>query len=171
MTYYIYHIPNVKIGCSTNPKRRLKQQGYSSFEILETHDCIDSASVRERQLQKEYGYPIDKILYKDAIARWGSYAGKRNKQQSKAGTISMKKRWKDSYDKELENQKKATEAAILVNSKSVLQYDLKGNYIKEFKSLADAERSLNLSNRTSAIWKCCNQLQKTGKGFIWKYKD
>lgn len=65
--YYIYHIPNVKIGCSTNPKQRVKKQGYSSFKILETHDCIDSASVREMELQKEYGYTVDDALYKHSI--------------------------------------------------------------------------------------------------------
>ena len=65
--YYIYHIPNVKIGCSTNPKKRVNQQGYQSFEILETHDCIDSVSVREQELQKEYGYTVDDALYKHSI--------------------------------------------------------------------------------------------------------
>jgi len=67
MTYYIYHIPNVKIGCSTNPKHRVKKQGYSSFKILETHDCIDSASDRERELQKEYGYKVDIVPYKVSV--------------------------------------------------------------------------------------------------------
>ena len=54
--YYLYHIPNVKIGCTNNPKRRIKSQGYTDYEILETHDCIDTASKREKELQDEYGY-------------------------------------------------------------------------------------------------------------------
>ena len=61
--YYIYHIPNVKIGCSSQPKRRITKQGYTDFEILETHDDIDVASKREIELQKEYGYPVDSIPY------------------------------------------------------------------------------------------------------------
>jgi hypothetical protein len=38
--YYIYHIKGVKIGCSTQPKIRVKRQGYTEYEILETHNDI-----------------------------------------------------------------------------------------------------------------------------------
>ena len=51
--YYLYHIKGVKIGCSKNPNKRIKQQGYNEWEILETHNDIDVASVRERELQKQ----------------------------------------------------------------------------------------------------------------------
>lgn len=61
--YFIYHIPNVKIGCSTEPEKRVNKQGYTEYEILETHTDIKLASVREQELQKEYGYPVDKINY------------------------------------------------------------------------------------------------------------
>ena len=61
--YYIYHIPGVKIGCSKNPKRRVKKQGYTEFTILETHTDIQIASERERSLQKEYGFKMDNTLY------------------------------------------------------------------------------------------------------------
>jgi hypothetical protein len=57
--YYIYHIKGVKIGCSTDAKRRVKQQGYTEFEILESHVDIDTASKREVELQSEYGYNVD----------------------------------------------------------------------------------------------------------------
>ena len=74
--YSIYHIPTFvhkdgsigKIGCTVQkPKARVEEQGYSSFEILETHDCIDSASDRELELQKQYGYPIDIVPYKVSV--------------------------------------------------------------------------------------------------------
>ena len=61
--YYIYHINGVKIGCSTQPEKRVKKQGYSDYEILETHTDIDIASQREIELQKEYGYKVDNTLY------------------------------------------------------------------------------------------------------------
>lgn len=61
--YYIYHIPGIKIGVSQNPDRRVKRQGYSEYEIIEKHNNIKSASYREIELQKEYGYPVDTILY------------------------------------------------------------------------------------------------------------
>jgi len=58
--YTIYHIEGVKIGCTKlNPKSRVKQQGYSAFQVLEVHDDIQVASKREIELQIEYGYGRD----------------------------------------------------------------------------------------------------------------
>jgi hypothetical protein len=61
--YYIYHIKGVKIGCTINPKVRVSEQGYTDYEILETHTDIMVASKREIELQKEYAYKVDKVLY------------------------------------------------------------------------------------------------------------
>jgi hypothetical protein len=74
--YYIYHIPGVKIGCSKNPKQRVKTQGYSTFQILETHTDIDIAADREIQLQKQYGYRVDKgnELYSNKFSNMGKSA-------------------------------------------------------------------------------------------------
>jgi len=44
-------------------KSRLKTQGFTDHEVLEVHECKYTASNREIELQKEYGYPVDKILY------------------------------------------------------------------------------------------------------------
>lgn len=53
--YYIYHIEGVKIGCSVNPDKRVRAQGYSEYTILEKHSDIDIASKREIELQNDYG--------------------------------------------------------------------------------------------------------------------
>lgn len=68
--YYIYHIPGVKIGCSMYPKRRVKVQGYTDFEILA--ECIDKqeAGELEEKLQKKYGYKVDCIKYHKAKYSW-----------------------------------------------------------------------------------------------------
>jgi len=51
------------------------------------------------------------------------------------------------------------------NSKRVYQYDLEGNFIKEWDSLADVGRKFNpITKRTPSF------RQKTFKGFIWKYE-
>jgi hypothetical protein len=63
MIYSIYHIPGIKIGCSDNPKRRVKAQGYIDYDVLETHTDIDIAAEREFELQKEYGYKVDDCKY------------------------------------------------------------------------------------------------------------
>ena len=47
--------------------RVTKQQGYEphEYEVLTTSEDIDFASDMERQLQKEYGYKVDRQLYKN----------------------------------------------------------------------------------------------------------
>lgn len=68
MTYCLYHIPGKKIGVSKDPKFRVEiQQGYSpdEYEIIEMSDDIDYISEREIFLQKQYGYRIDRTLYKN----------------------------------------------------------------------------------------------------------
>lgn len=54
-------------------------------------------------------------------------------------------------------------------SKKVLQYDLKGNFIKEYKSLSEATKINNIKS-ISNISLCCKGKYKQVKGYIWKYK-
>ena len=68
MKYYIYHIPGKKIGVTCDIYNRVtEQQGYeeNEFEILEMSEDIDYISDREIELQKKYGYRVDKKLYKN----------------------------------------------------------------------------------------------------------
>jgi len=65
--YYIYHIPGKKIGCTNNIKRRMRQQGFTEWEILETYEDGWVAGDREIELQKEYGYPVDTTHYMISI--------------------------------------------------------------------------------------------------------
>ena len=52
-------------------------------------------------------------------------------------------------------------------SKPVLQYDLNGNFIKEWKSVAECGRN---GYNQSHVGDCCRGERKTHKGFIWRYK-
>ena len=51
-------------------------------------------------------------------------------------------------------------------SKKVYQYDLLGNFIKEWDCLSDVQRHLNIL--VTHITACCNGRQKTAGGYIWK---
>ncbi len=67
MEYHIYHIPGKKIGVTQNLDGRVHmQQGYlpGEYEVLESSEDIDYISDRELELQKEYGYRVDRKLYK-----------------------------------------------------------------------------------------------------------
>lgn len=52
------------------------------------------------------------------------------------------------------------------NSKAVLQYSLDGTFIKEWKSVIQASKQLNLNH----ISECCNGKRKTCGSFIWRFK-
>ncbi len=66
--FYIYHIPNVKIGCTTDiQKRVVKQQGYNNYEILYKTKDINKASKKELELQTKYEYKKDNKTYKEVI--------------------------------------------------------------------------------------------------------
>jgi len=72
MTYYLYHIPGKKIGVTCDLKNRVTvQQGYSpdEYEVLESSEDIDHISSLELQLQKEYGYRVDMVPYKNLKPR------------------------------------------------------------------------------------------------------
>ena len=66
--YYLYHIPGVKIGVTTNLEKRVEhQQGYnrSEYEVIMSTKDIDLISKKEISLQKALGYRVDRQLYKD----------------------------------------------------------------------------------------------------------
>ena len=85
--YKIYHIPGVKIGCTTNVKKRVEEeQGYKpgEYDILYETDDIVEASEAERNLQKELKYKPDIKLYKDLFRK------KMNKHSSSQATTTFK---------------------------------------------------------------------------------
>tara|TARA_B100000900_G_scaffold415180_1_gene444127 strand:+ start:1263 stop:2063 length:801 start_codon:yes stop_codon:yes gene_type:complete len=64
--YILYHIPGKKIGCTTDLYNRVtEQQGYEpgEYEVLEKSNDINYISKRELELQKEYGYRVDRVPY------------------------------------------------------------------------------------------------------------
>lgn len=70
------------------------------------------------------------------------------------------------------NEKNAAEGngmyqKIPKNAKSVLQYDKEGNFIKEWKSAAEAKKCLGIDNITIV----CNGKRKYAGGYIWKWGE
>jgi len=55
------------------------------------------------------------------------------------------------------------------NVKSVLQFSISGEFIKEWDSIAMVSRELKIGG--NSIVTCCKGKYKSAGGFIWKYKD
>lgn len=53
--------------------------------------------------------------------------------------------------------------------KKVYQYNLNGEFVKEWKSMQEIEMVLGFNH--SHICKCCKGQRKSAYGFIWKYKE
>jgi NTP pyrophosphatase (non-canonical NTP hydrolase) len=72
MTYFIYHIPGKKIGVTSDLNSRVTiTQGYNpdEYEVLDQSDDIDYISEKEIELQKSYGYKVDRKLYKNLFKK------------------------------------------------------------------------------------------------------
>jgi len=54
-------------------------------------------------------------------------------------------------------------------ARAVLQYDKKGNFIKEWDFMAQAAKALNIP--WVDIQQTCKGLQKSCRGFVWKYAN
>jgi NTP pyrophosphatase (non-canonical NTP hydrolase) len=68
--YYLYHIPGKKIGVTCNLNKRVTlTQGYNpdEYEVLDQSEDIDYISEKEIELQKSYGYKIDRKKYNELI--------------------------------------------------------------------------------------------------------
>ena len=68
--YYLYHIPGKKIGVTCNLNKRVTlTQGYGpdEYEVLDQSDDIDYISEQEIELQKSYGYKVDRKKYNELV--------------------------------------------------------------------------------------------------------
>lgn len=52
-------------------------------------------------------------------------------------------------------------------SKKINQYDLDGDFIKQWQSMGEIQRQLGLFKQS--IYACCIKKKKTSGGYIWKY--
>ena len=172
--FYIYHIPTFvwkdgsigKIGVSINPKTRVKNQGYSDFETLETHTDIFEVSKRELELQKQYGYKVDNSYY------WETLEAQKHiptKARVKGGKVSATKSWQENRERQLTKCKKGGLISKQLYSKIILQYDLKNNFIKKWVGMKETARAFNMT--ASGLSGALNGKQKTWAGYKWKYKE
>ena len=159
LMYYIYHIPNVKIGCTKNPKNRIKQQTNGEYEILETHIDKFIASKRELELQKQYGYPLDTCDYIKSTINFNPLA------PSLAGTASQIKQWKENRQASIEKSIKGGKANAKLNGKPVTMCDMNGNQIITFLNRKIAADYVD-GNKASLI-QVIDKPNNSYKGFKW----
>lgn len=124
---------------------------------------------KRNQLNPIYQYDLD-----------GNFIKKWNKPSHASKTLNLNRGWlsvvTDDFtqtlggymwsSKHYENLPPTTKHQS--KKKQVLQYDLNGNLIKEWNSAKDAANSVGIA--VQCITAVCRGVNKTSKGFIWKYK-
>jgi len=171
--YTIYHIPKYvwsdgnigKIGVTSQTLkqrfRKYKNQNLLDSEILEEYNCKYKVSDREIELQKHYGYKVDNKPYWKTIKMPSAEGRLKGGKTAGAiyGPLSVASgQLKLMRDKSAELRKKP-----------ILQYDLNGNFIKEWECGKYAGIELNL-HATSITQVCKGKFKQTG-GYIFKYKE
>lgn len=71
--------------------------------------------------------------------------------------------------KENVNHGTCIERSVLKNSFPVIQYSLKGDFVKRWNSLSEIKRVTGMHKGN--IGKCCNGLRKTAYKNIWKFEN
>lgn len=128
-----------------------------------TRSKTDANNIRvcKFNLNGEYirTYSSIKEASTDSDVGYNSIRACLNGKQNIAGGF----RWKvfdNNYSIEIKENKK---------KKKVHQFDLFGEYVASYESLAKASESTNICY--SSIQKCASGENKTGGGYIWKYDD
>jgi hypothetical protein len=158
-------------------KNAIKKYGKENFQqiIIEEFDNSKDAYIKENEIVNENLISED-MCYNLMVGGKGAPAGTNHPMFGKIrkdilGDNNPAKRTEVKYKISL--HKKGDKNPMFgikpTNIKSVLQYDLNMNLIKEWNDITQASNELNIYN--SNISMCCKGKLKTTGGYIWKYKN
>jgi hypothetical protein len=134
-----------KIGDSN---RKPKPEGFGEMIKGKLQNKKQSVESNQKRRIKHLGIPKPGVseFHKGRISPNKGYLGKNRSEEFKLNNSTIK-------------------------SKPVLQYDLEGNFIKEFKSQTEAALFVNKPKGMAAINECMRGKRKTAYKFIWKNKN
>ena len=129
------------------------------------------------------GRASKETLIKMSEAQKGNknWLGKNHSQESKdkisqshigmrySDEVNKKKSSSGSFGNGRESWSKGKFGKDHPKSKSILQYSIDGEFLKEWGSAVDIKNELGFSNAN--ICSCCKGNLKTSSGYIWKYKE
>ena len=170
--------------------RAIKKYGWENIEHIVLFDGLsknDACEIEKELIKKHktnnknFGYNIESGGQCSSLAESTkqklreAHTGKRASEETKDKMSASRKRFlsenPEYYQKNLENIMCAVEKAAELKRKSVIQYDLDGNFLAVWNSTREAERVLGIYH--SHIAKCCNKVPKynTAGGYRWEYAD
>lgn len=151
-----------------------KNNGAFESKILFDGLSEEEALLKERETELELrnkGYILANIaecgVKAGTTGMKHSEESKRKISEGLKGHISPNKGKKQSK----ETCDKKSKSMMGVMNKSILQYDLQDNFIKEWSSISEAYLSLNKKITNGCINLACKGKIKTAFGYKWKYKN
>jgi hypothetical protein len=143
--------------------------------MLETEE---EALIKERETELELqnkGYILANIV------ECGVKAGTTGMKHSEESKQKMSEYWKQYYNENpspkkgikmsKESSEKKSKSMMGVLNKTILQYDLQDNLIKEWPSISEAYLSLNKKITNGCINLACKGKIQTAFDYKWKYKN
>jgi hypothetical protein len=127
-TYYIYHIPGIKIGCTTDLTKRMQDQGFTNWEILWQQEGDYEfgwiAGENEIELQKLYDYKVDTVNYQVSRQNRSTWNNNTRFSLTKEDCI---KGGKNGLGRKVENTENYRNAAL---NRPTRQCEICGNQVK-----------------------------------------
>lgn len=138
-------------------------------EILESNLPYEEAKRKETEYIEKFHTADERFGYNQTLGVGGKglkMSLEAREKLSKANT--GRKHTPEELKKMSKAQKGKHIGKLSANAKKVYQYDLKGNFIKEWDCQSDAARYYHCNQ--SKISECAAGKKKQIKGFIWKSK-
>ena len=162
-TYYIYQIPGRKVGCTENLTRRQKEQeSKGELILLETHTDIYRASERERLLQADKGYKVDRHPY------WHVVQVKLPKTQTKQAQNKRKESYGDFRQPQLKRTKELKVYKVKVARVGSYNKIVEKTFYKIIKGIHQCKRELKF-NHCTGISNVLRGKAKSYKGYTFEY--
>jgi hypothetical protein len=146
-----------------------KNEGGGGVEFMTQESInkrVNNTDYNLVSLKRRSNTDYSKIDYKTRTLKM-DYSFNKNPEVIKKRMMSPKYKDPETHKKRVKNTDWIAKAEKC--KKPILQYDLNGNFIKEWKSSTDAAKVLNLNN--VSITMCCNNKLKSSGNFIWKKKQ